>query len=199
MALRTNPVQSRAKSTVDKIIAAAKRLLIEGGPEAMSTSAIAKETELNLRSIYRYFPNRVAIFSALNAEINEHIAHRIDELFTQDNQQDLSTLATQVVAELLVLAEEEPVWVQVRAAMRMTPELQQQELSFDKQATETIVAFIQARGSSVSKEMLTARVFVMVSMIGACLDRVLLDPMLDRAPILAEMNKLIEVSFGDLN
>src|SRR5688500_1538583 len=57
-ALRTIPAQERSRRTVSAILDAASALLTEGGPDALTTSALADRTGLRVRNVYRYFRDR---------------------------------------------------------------------------------------------------------------------------------------------
>jgi AcrR family transcriptional regulator len=56
---------------VGKILAAARRLLVEAGPEALNTNRIAKEAGVAVGSVYEYFPDKHAIAMALLDDLSE--------------------------------------------------------------------------------------------------------------------------------
>ena len=61
---RREPVQRRSRERVELILAAASELLAKGGPDALTTRALAEYTEIPVGTIYRYFDNRDAIIAA---------------------------------------------------------------------------------------------------------------------------------------
>lgn len=61
---RREPVQRRSRERVELILAAATELLAKGGPDALTTRALAEYTEIPVGTIYRYFDNRDAIIAA---------------------------------------------------------------------------------------------------------------------------------------
>lgn len=63
--LRHSPKQERAKQTVDRILRATKELIISKGMDALSTNKIAEAANVNIASLYQYFPNKDAIVAAL--------------------------------------------------------------------------------------------------------------------------------------
>lgn len=63
--LRKAPKQQRAQQTVDRIIQTATDLIIENGMENLSTNKIASASNINISSIYQYFPNKEAIITAI--------------------------------------------------------------------------------------------------------------------------------------
>jgi AcrR family transcriptional regulator len=66
-------VQSRRErlrgEMIDEIIAAARLLLEKDGPSAISVRAIARQVGVTTPAIYRYFPSRDALLSALNESV----------------------------------------------------------------------------------------------------------------------------------
>lgn len=65
LALRRRPRQARAQATVDAILGAARRLLVRGGREALSTNKVAERAGVSIGSLYQYFPDKEAILAEL--------------------------------------------------------------------------------------------------------------------------------------
>jgi len=63
--LRTEPVQRRAKATVAHILDTAATMLDEVGVDAFNTNLLAERAGVRVRTVYRYFPNKVAVLAAL--------------------------------------------------------------------------------------------------------------------------------------
>ena len=55
---QTKPTQDRAIKTEQKIVDAARRLLIDHGYEKITTNHIAEAAGCNIGTLYRYFPNK---------------------------------------------------------------------------------------------------------------------------------------------
>ena len=71
LALRRPPAQNRDSVTFDRVLNAASRLLAEVGAEGMTTNLIAAESQINISSIYKYFPKRQAVLVALFERHNQ--------------------------------------------------------------------------------------------------------------------------------
>jgi AcrR family transcriptional regulator len=65
-AARRKPTQVRSRLTVDAILDAVVRLLKREGHKAITTNRIAEVAGVSIGSVYQYFPNKRAIFSALH-------------------------------------------------------------------------------------------------------------------------------------
>lgn len=59
------PTQARAIERRDKILSAAETLLLEGGPQAVTTTSIAQAAEIPVGSIYQYFEDKDDVISTL--------------------------------------------------------------------------------------------------------------------------------------
>jgi AcrR family transcriptional regulator len=69
---RREPVQARAKVTVEAMLDAAIVILQHGGVAAITTNQIAETAGVSIGSVYQYFPNKHALFRALH---ERHIKH----------------------------------------------------------------------------------------------------------------------------
>src|SRR5690554_7454927 len=62
---RRKPVQARSRERVDAILRHAAAIFHENGVDGTSMSAIARQSDMSLASLYRYFPNKAAIVHAI--------------------------------------------------------------------------------------------------------------------------------------
>jgi len=69
---RRVPRQARSREKVQRILDAARRLLIAEGPEALNTNRLAKESGMSVGSVYEYFTDKHAIAMALIESLAEH-------------------------------------------------------------------------------------------------------------------------------
>ncbi|TNE46152.1 MAG: TetR/AcrR family transcriptional regulator [Deltaproteobacteria bacterium] len=62
---RKKPRQKRSKETVSAILEATAHILQEEGYDKTSTNRVAKRAGVSIGSLYQYFPNKEALFTAL--------------------------------------------------------------------------------------------------------------------------------------
>jgi AcrR family transcriptional regulator len=62
---RRRPRQARAQATVDAIVKATARVLVEEGYDRASTNRIAHAAGVSIGSLYQYFPSKEALVAAL--------------------------------------------------------------------------------------------------------------------------------------
>ncbi len=63
--LKKQPAQPRARRTVERIIAATGELILSQGMEALTTNRVAEQANVNIATLYQYFPHKQALLSAL--------------------------------------------------------------------------------------------------------------------------------------
>lgn len=63
--LKKQPSQPRARRTVERIITATGELVMEQGLEALTTNRVAEQANVNIATLYQYFPHKQALLSAL--------------------------------------------------------------------------------------------------------------------------------------
>ena len=85
--LRKRPQQRRSREQVDRILAATRTLLAEGGIEAVTTVNIAREAGVSIGSFYQYFPNKKSVLIAL---YEEYLASLLTAVAMFDDEQHLA-------------------------------------------------------------------------------------------------------------
>lgn len=74
---RKAPRQRRAQETVEAILAATARVLVEDGFDRASTNRIARVAGVSVGSLYQYFPSKEALVMAL---VERHIGEMLELL-----------------------------------------------------------------------------------------------------------------------
>lgn len=77
IAARKQPVQPRARATVEAILAAAAAILERDGPARLTTNAVAAEAGVSIGSLYQYFPNKQALTAALIERSSENLERSV--------------------------------------------------------------------------------------------------------------------------
>jgi AcrR family transcriptional regulator len=62
---RKQPRQARARATVEAIVQATARVLVEDGYDQLSTNRVAKRAGVSIGSLYQYFPDKEALVLAV--------------------------------------------------------------------------------------------------------------------------------------
>lgn len=86
---RRTPTQDRAKATVDTILEATAALLVERGYEGVNTNAVAERAQVKPPAVYRYFPNKFALYHALAEKLQSELDLEIDAALAEGDSEAL--------------------------------------------------------------------------------------------------------------
>ncbi len=78
--MRTVPRQQRARAAVNRILRATGELLDDAGFDALTTTAVAERADVNIATLYRYFPDKFALIEALALSIEAERLAKIDPM-----------------------------------------------------------------------------------------------------------------------
>jgi AcrR family transcriptional regulator len=99
---RRRPRQARAQATVDAIVQATARVLVEDGYDRASTNRIAHAAGVSIGSLYQYFPSKEALVAAL---VETHVERMMEvvtsKLDDRTAPSDLSHSAETLVNALI--------------------------------------------------------------------------------------------------
>ena len=158
---RKLPQQERSKITVDAILTATARILIEEGYDTASTNRIAELAGVSIGSLYQYFPNK----EALVASLVELHANEMIELI-ESKLRNLFDAPIEVVFPELVKA--------CIAAHAVNPKLHkvldeqvprvnrfEQVVTAEERITALIRAYLESRRDQVQPQNLDLTVFIL--------------------------------------
>ena len=85
VAEESRPIDRRVARTHDAVLGAARRLLFEGGPTALTYSALAEEAGVGRATLYRHWPTIDDLWSFISMSVTDEVAIE----FTGDLRDDL--------------------------------------------------------------------------------------------------------------
>lgn len=107
LSLRNEPVQARSAARLAGLLDAAAAVIDELGYERLTTAMVAERAGASIGTVYRYFPDRIAVLQALGARNLDRVLSRVAEEMTGSHENALAAVRTGF--EVLVLAfREEP-------------------------------------------------------------------------------------------
>jgi AcrR family transcriptional regulator len=98
---RRMPQQRRARQTVEAILDAVVRVLKREGIAAVTTNRIAEVAGVSIGSVYQYFPDKRAIFTALHDRHIEDTARLIESALIDHAAEPLDVLVRALVGALV--------------------------------------------------------------------------------------------------
>lgn len=82
--LRNEPVQARSAARLTALLDAAAAVVDEVGYERLTTAMVAERAGASIGTVYRYFPDRIAVLQALASRNLERVLGRIHEEFSDE-------------------------------------------------------------------------------------------------------------------
>ncbi|HEY9695327.1 MAG TPA: TetR/AcrR family transcriptional regulator [Oculatellaceae cyanobacterium] len=154
--LRRQPKQQRGKERVEKILDAAAAVFDEVGYEAATTHLIAAKAETAIGSLYQFFPDKAAIFNAMELR---HI-ERVKVMWAKVNVKEIVQLPlrqmihaiTSSVAELFEQPVSRVVFVQFFVSRQI---FQSIDDSMTQEAINFMRNILQQRNPALGEEQYT--------------------------------------------
>jgi AcrR family transcriptional regulator len=85
--LRNEPVQARSAARLSALLDAAAQIVDEIGYERLTTAMVAERAGASIGTVYRYFPDRIAVLQALSARNLERVLDKtINEVLDRANE-----------------------------------------------------------------------------------------------------------------
>jgi AcrR family transcriptional regulator len=121
---RVRPKQERAKKTYNLILSTAESLLKDVGFEKFTTNKLAEMANLRIRSVYRYFPNKLAIIKTL-AERHAENDRQFHQQFSilENPEVNWSEAMNSLIDNYYEMQINTPAYMAARRALSDSPEL----------------------------------------------------------------------------
>src|SRR4051794_7394160 len=97
---RREPKQRRSRQTVEAVLEAVQRVLKRHGAEAITTNRIAEAAGVSIGSLYQYFPDKRAIFTALYDRHVDEVRHVIERTMADCTSASLEDFTRELVEGL---------------------------------------------------------------------------------------------------
>jgi AcrR family transcriptional regulator len=105
---RRQPIQQRARQTIEAILDGTVKLLKRGGGRPLTTNHIARAAGVSIGSLYQYFPDKRAIFAALHERHVDEATSRIDSALAINADASLTVLLRELMQALIEAHEADP-------------------------------------------------------------------------------------------
>jgi AcrR family transcriptional regulator len=179
---RREPRQERSRAMVERIIAAARTVLLEQGYEQASTNRIAAAAGISPGSFYQYFPDKHAVLDIVIERSAERMRARITDAFmaTLDATSLQETVRRNVVALLDAFEENAALLRVLQEQLPRAPDARRTE--FTHRIDELVAAFLLLRQRGEPREQLEAAAWVLVRAV----ENVTVSYVLDSPPVRRE-------------
>lgn len=98
---RRRPTQMRARLTVEAVLDASVKLLKRDGADAITTNRVAEVAGVSIGSVYQYFPDKHAIFEALQDRHAAEVRRLVHDTLAAQASASLEALLVTLVVALV--------------------------------------------------------------------------------------------------
>ena len=188
--MRKQPQQERSRQMVDRIVEAARRVLLDQGYARTTTNRVAAEAGISPGSLYQYFPDKQAILDAVIEAHSADVAERLAAVATGAFQLPPRELVAAAVGGLIDVLDENREYVRL-----MTRELPRARIGSYLEQMERRIGDVVATYLAVARpaDRVEPHVsaWLLVRMIEhLCVDYVLERPDFPREQLVAEIVRM---------
>jgi AcrR family transcriptional regulator len=158
LTLRRTPMQARGQATFDGILDATAGLLEQVGGERLTTNLIARAADVNVATLYQYFPNKQAVLLELFRRQSERQIELSDaRLKGLHVSADWRRVIAGLIQDVTEVRASTPGTTALRQLMRSSPELLAHEQTYAKHLAATLAQELRAAGVRREQALLVAR------------------------------------------
>jgi len=138
------PRQERSRQRVENILAIALQLMVEQGAEALAMREIARRAEVQISSIYQYFPSKSAIIRELAqrdlARVRQLLHDAVDTLLAGPRTPPIVAAVDHLVDAYFAHYRDQPEALAVWAGAQSDPSLRELDQDDTRSTAEFLVA-----------------------------------------------------------
>jgi len=112
--LRNEPVQARSNARLTSLLDAAAAAIDEVGYERLTTAMVAERAGASIGTVYRYFPDRIAVLQSVASRAIDRFNTRVDEVFDSQKFASWWEAIDALVLEGVGAMENEPAFAAIR-------------------------------------------------------------------------------------
>lgn len=188
---RSIPRQARSRATVDHVLRVSAELLEEYGLEGFNTNLLAERAGVNLRAIYRYFPNKKAILVEMAEKLREIERAWVGDLGQVVDQSNWRAVVDQAIDGYYQAAARHPGYVALRAAAQAMPELKAIDQAESIALQDDLAAGLTRAGLALEPAHLSALCETIIESASRILDIALQSPPSRAERLVRELKRMI--------
>ena len=159
--MRKSPKQARSREMVERLISAARTVLVRDGYDVFSTNRVAEEAAVSPGSLYQYFPNKDALVDTVLDRWSDDISDRVaGSLADRLDIVGPDMIRTTADALLTALESDAPllriVWEELPTVRHRT-----RQRALEQRVKELLTVYLTASGAARPDGAATAWVLVM--------------------------------------
>ena len=199
---KNKPQQERAKRTYEAILYAAAELLVEVGVERISTNIIAQKAGITVPALYRYFPNKYAVLSALGASCmdkqNAVFQFWLDQYSGQSSPELLLGDFYSLLSQTYDVTQEQVSGLQVVQALRAVAPLRDVRLASRRLISSRFATVIAELLGRKVDELLITRARLTIDSAFTIVEMAMEEPSVPTESLLREGARMIQLYWQDV-
>ena len=112
--IRNEPVQARSTARLAALLDAAAQVVHEIGYERLTTAMVAERAGASIGTVYRYFPDRIAVLQSLAARNADRMTDRVLAELRSDEHRDWDAALSAAFGLFVVAFQQEPGFASLR-------------------------------------------------------------------------------------
>jgi AcrR family transcriptional regulator len=158
---RKLPKQDRSKVTVEAILEATTRILVEEGYENANTNRIAERAGISIGSLYQYFPNKESLMTALMEQHAREMAELVETKLNCLFDSPLEIVIPAIIKAVVAAHAIDPRLHQVLSEEIPRSERSPQMHKADERITELLHAYLARWRDKISPQNFDLTVFIL--------------------------------------
>ncbi|SDP64709.1 TetR/AcrR family transcriptional regulator [Desulforhopalus singaporensis] len=150
---RKKPAQRRAEETVALILETSAQVLVKVGLDDFNTNMLAEHAGLRVSTVYRYFPNKLAILTALVQNLRDTIIEALTSVEVDDD--DWQSVIYAYIDAYVVVNRENSAFFAIRRAIQSSPKLYEIEKELELKLSSNMARLLLEKGVEIRSEDLT--------------------------------------------
>jgi len=146
VAVRSEPVQPRAAARIEALLDAAAHCVDEVGSELLTTAMVAKSAGASIGTVYRYFPDRIAVLVALAGRNLERLRARFERTLADPDHASWEDAVTALLRDFIGAYREIPSFRSVRTGDWLDVGAERPADSTELIAAETLAVLVARFG-----------------------------------------------------
>ncbi|GAA0992152.1 TetR/AcrR family transcriptional regulator [Subtercola frigoramans] len=189
--VRNEPVQVRSSTRISALVDAAAEVVDEVGVERMTTAMVAERAGASIGTVYRYFPDRIAVLSALSLRSMDRFLRQTRENILRDKPETWIDLMMVAFDTNVEMHRTEVGFTSIRLGDLVSyPDTESQGIRSERIASAFAEIITQDFGVKGSAE-LTLRLEMSVNMSDSLVTRAFIGEKTGDARIIAEARSIV--------
>jgi len=159
------PTQQRSRERVERMLAAASALIVQGGSDAMRMSEVAERAGVPIGSLYQFFPDKGAIIRTLAERYNQLGRECIEkELAPVRSLDELSDAFVRLVDIYYAMFLAEPVMRDIWSGTQADKALQEIDLADSRETGRLLAAALERVLPAADRGHIATRAFLIMNL-----------------------------------